>query len=316
MVDPPSDAFALLDKLRRVPDEHRGFELPAARAISEYEVPADVLHTLREAGLPARRVDGMWRYDHTDVLNIVMQLDVGSRRRMVLGWWIRELNRPHGDIVTYQLDVVPSCPDPEHEGPCRYSVVTPDGPRIEVSGPPRPDRPVHSLRFDLPRQWPELPEPVRELLDEMADITFLRLPPSLRWDPDFPRATGLGDCPATALILVERAARRGIRARMSAGRTLTPPFSAVHYWAEVSVDDQWVPVDPVLITAMRNWGLCDPRQWTRYRTLGGILARFGDRLEPMVLHDGAEIPCRLMSYRATSATRTRGRQHAANTLGM
>lgn len=298
-------AATLLAKLCHIPDGHRRFSVSAEQATAEYQIPVGLLDDMRTGGMSARRLDGTWWYDSIDLLNIAMQLDIGSRRRTVLSWWLREVRRPHGATVTYQLDFWPSCPAPGHPGPCRYSFVGVEGRRVETTGMADHEHPAHSLTFEIPQQWPAIPPAVRGLLDEMTEITFLRLPVSLRWNTSFVHATGLGDCPAVAKILVERAVERGMQARFIGGRTLTPPFSAVHYWAEILIEDHWVPVDPVLITALQQWGLCDPAEWTRYDTFGGIMARFSDRPEPLALHDGTEVPCRLAAYRLAAATKSR-----------
>ncbi len=301
----------LLDKLRRIPDHERQYTVTAPQALVDYQVPAGLLDVLRGEGLPAEQAPDGWRYDLADLLNVALHLDIGSRHRRAFLWWIRELGRPYGDTVRYRLDYLPGCPDPEHPGPCRYSLLGYGGERVEVTGVPGSAAPLYSLQFRLDRRPSTLPARLRRLVDEVAGIQFVRLHDPLRWDTDFIRATGMGDCCGVAVLMVDEANRRGIPARMSAGRSLTPPFSTGHFWAEFQVGQRWVALDPVLITALREWGIADPATWTRYDSFGGIMGRLGDRRTPLALHDGTEIEPKLATARIPEESpRTREQEGA------
>ncbi|MDF3290311.1 transglutaminase domain-containing protein [Streptomyces silvisoli] len=291
-----ADAGVLLEKLLRIPDSEREFTVTPEGALADYQVPEELLDLLRANGLPAQPGADCWLYDLADMLNVALHLDIGSRHRKVLGWWIRALERPCGEVVHYRMDYLPGCPLPEHAGSCHYSLLDRDGRRIKVTCEPQSRKPLHSLSFQLSQRWPTLPAPLRRLVDEVADIRFVRLHEPLRWDTDFIRVSGIGDCCGVAKLMVEEALDRGIPARMSSGRALTPPFSTGHFWAEFLIAGQWVPLDPVLIDALIEWGVCAPTHWNRHNSLGGILARFGEYRQPLALHNGVEIEPRL-AYR-------------------
>jgi hypothetical protein len=287
----------LAGKLRLIPESARTYAVAADRAWDDYQLPPDLLRELRKQGMPAQRAAGGWRYDETDLLNAALHLDIGSRHRKVLAWWIRELARPHGDTSCYRMDYVLGCPEPGHSGPCRYSLLDPGGRRAEVVRTDPAESAAHSVRFRLNRRWPPLPEPLRGLIDEIAAIRFLRLPYPLHRDTGFIQATGVGDCCGVAMLTVSRARAGGMTARLCFGRSLTPPFSSAHHWAEVLVEDVWTPVDPVLIEALLDWGICAPHAWTRYDSLGGVLGRMSGRWQPIALHNGEQTEVRLPTWR-------------------
>jgi hypothetical protein len=297
---PPVDPAELEDisiLVRRMPDRHRTFHVSGRQAEAEFAIGASLQESLRRAGFPcAHDADGLV-FDPFDLLNASMSLDLGSRQRRVLAWWVRELGRPAGDVVDYQLDYVPDCPSPAHGGPCRYRLYVPDGSWLDRTGDPGRSQVVCSVRFTLPRRWPQLPEELVALLEPFRQIRFLRLPESLRWDTEFIRASGVADCAGSATLLVAQGSARGLRARFSYGRSLTPPFSAPHCWAEFLVAGTWVPVDPVLIEAFRTWRLVSGPEWDGHPSLGSILGRIGGSREALVTHDGQSVAATFPAYR-------------------
>jgi hypothetical protein len=295
------EAALLIGKLSKIPDAERRFTVRAERAWADYQVGGDLLGALRTGGLPARLGADGWRYDPTDLLNVALHLVSGSRQRKVLAWWTRELGRPYGETVRYRMDYLLGCPEPEHSGACHYSLLEVGGHRAEVERRDRGTAPRHSVEFRLQRRCPALPDPLRELIDEISGIRFLRLPDPLRWDVEFISATGVGDCCGVATLLVTAARARGFTARTCFGRSLTPPFSSAHYWAEVRVDDAWVPLDPVLIDALLAWRLCDPGTWTRYDSLGAILGRLAGTRQPLALHNGRPVEPALPTWRVPAS---------------
>jgi hypothetical protein len=286
----------VVDLVRRMPDRVRQFGAGPEVAGTEYGIGARLLAALEVAGLPRRAGTAGTEYDRSDLLNVALNLDIGSRPRRVLGWWARELERPYQGDARYRLGYVAGCPDPAHPGPCRYALCQPGGGRVVVVRSPHPAQPIHSVAVTLRRRWPPLSAALSDALDELRAIRFVRLPDPLRWDVDFMLHSRIGDCCAVAKYLTAAATRLGVPARMSYGRSLTPPFSSAHYWAELRVAETWVPLDPVLIDALVRWGLLAGRRWTRYDSLGGILARLASGPTAVARHNGRPVEVRLPVY--------------------
>lgn len=285
------DTVALV---RRMPDRARRFHVGPDLAGTEYGLGPDLLGRLVAAGLPRLDSPAGPRYDRTDLLNVALNLDTGSRARRVLAWWARELER--GGPAAYRLSYVTGCPDPTHRGPCRYTLRRPGGGTAVLTGTPHPPRQVDAVTVRLPTRWPRPTGALADLLDGLPAIRFVRLPDPIRWDVDFMLESGVGDCCAVAAYLVRTARQRGMRARLSYGRSLTPPFTSAHYWAEVDVEGIWVPVDPVFIDALLGWGLLDAGRWNRHSSLGAILVRLAGGPADVAVHNGVPVPVRLPAY--------------------
>ncbi|WP_420823509.1 transglutaminase domain-containing protein [Streptomyces natalensis] len=222
------------------------------------------------------------------MLNVALFLEPRSRARRVLVWWGRELSRPYGATAKYRLDYFAECPEPGHYGVCAFRIheryIVPQS-TVGSDG----QLPIHSEIFHLRRTWPTLTAPFVELIDEYRDVTFLRLPESLRWDGEFIRRHRVADCAGIANLLVDEGRRRGLAVRFSYGKTLTPPFTAGHYWAEFFVEGVWIPVDPVLIPALTNWGILPAESWDNKSSLGGVLARLTGAPSRPASHGTSEV---------------------------
>jgi hypothetical protein len=303
-VVPRDQVVALAAQLRNMPDAVRRFDTGPAAALRTFGLGGELLDLLRGCGVPhVDTVDGPL-FDRTDLLNAAMQLDTGSRQRRVLTWWVRELERPYPAAVSYRLDYVAGCPDTVHDGSCTYSLLHPAGRRAYRLRRGDRTEPLASATFTLPRTWPPLPAEARELLDGVADVRFMRLPDALRWDVAFMLSRRLADCCGVAAYLTAEAHRRRLRARMSYGRALTPPFSSTHYWAEFLVDRCWVPVDPVFIGALLEWDLLSPVRWRRESSIGAILGRLSGTWQPTALHNGQPVTVELPVSRIVSRPAT------------
>jgi hypothetical protein len=206
------------------------------------------------------------------MLNVALRVETSSRAHQALKWWGRELRRPYGPVSSYCLEFFADCPDPPHCGQCSFTI---HGRQISIPAMNRrdTDTPIHSEIFNLRRVWPALPPSIVELIDEFKDVTFLRLREPIKWDTEFIRNSRVGDCAGVATLLVKEAKARRLPARFSYGMALTPPFCTGHYWAEFLVDGVWVPVDPVLISALISLHFLPEPAWSPRSSLGGILAR-------------------------------------------
>jgi hypothetical protein len=287
----------VLAKIRKVPDRFRTFSVPADRAAKEYQVTRELQDALLRAGMPSRLSGGTIFFDRADLLNISLHLDIGSFHRKILAWWVRELERPSGETALYRMDYVAGCPEPDHARQCTYGIVVPDSPLVEVASNDRESRIRHSITFTVRRKFPRLRPSMMALIDSLQDISFMRLPRTLKHDVDFIQREKVGDCAGMAAMLTSRAASQGITARRSVGRALTPPFSSSHSWTEFLVDDIWVPVDPVFIDAMLEWEILDKDKWSRYSSIGGILGRIGSAPGPLVFHNGRPVPAQYPASR-------------------
>jgi hypothetical protein len=298
----PDQVAALLEKLHRIPDGVRRFTVTPAQASAEHQLPAELLESLVEQGFPSQRAAGELRFERTDLLNVTMHLGFSPLALAARRFWASALNRdPTDGPAHYEIGYQVSCPEPAHAGPCRYALCLP-GERVEEREmAERVRATVATMHVALPTGWPALPAPVRELLDDARGVEFMRLPYPLRRDLDFIRSARLADCAGTAELLRTGARLRGLPVRYSYGLIVVPPFSTKHNWAEVRVDDTWVPVDPVLLTSMVTWGVLDGRVWDGYRSPGAILCRVSGNVVALASHGEVEVSVTLGTRRLRAA---------------
>ena len=139
------------------------------------------------------------------------------------------------------------------------------------------------LRGDRPPLDGALPPGLDELLAELAAFDFCWLPPSLEADLAFVRRTRLANCLSTALLLAEEAPRMGVEVRLAHGLLLAPPYSTPHNWAEVRLaEDDWVPLDPLLLGLLARFAGLDAAAWPPARSPGAILLRLAEPGTPLV----------------------------------
>jgi hypothetical protein len=275
----------LLTVLRRIPDSARDPTFPAHDAYVKYLVTESMLEYLIAHGLPHRRADGTVYVERTDIMNAALHLDLGISGRAARRFWSASLNRS-ADEVSYDIDYLARCPVPEEPGHvCHYRMALPGGRHAERVTTDRDPGALATVRVTLRSDWPPLPPEVCELLDVTAGLRFMRLPPTLRYDLDFIRRSGLADCAGTTRLLVAEGRRRGFEVRPSFGYIVVAPFSTAHSWAEVRVADRWVPVDPVLVGTMLGWGVLR-QDWTRYRSPGAIFTRVLADSGDLITHNG------------------------------
>ncbi|QMU78288.1 hypothetical protein GXW83_23860 [Streptacidiphilus sp. PB12-B1b] len=291
---------AVVAKLAKVPDRVRTFGIDEAAARTDYQIAPDLLDRLRGAGLPYRTAAGSPTFDGNDLINVALHLDFGSRPRKVLGWWARELERSYGDVHTYEVEYFAGCPDPRRCRGCRFSLLRPDQPRLQVDLAPAGPAVLYRHRFPLARSWPDLPDTLVELIDDFSGIEYLQLPDPLCWDTEFVRRYGIGDCAAYGKILVSEGRARGLTTRFCFGRSLTPPFSAAHYWPEFLISGVWVPLDSLLVGALTDWGVLSPERWGRTSSLGAIMARLANRPRPLAMHNGSLLPVQVRVHHGAS----------------
>jgi hypothetical protein len=281
----------LLEKLLRIPVAAREFTIDAEAAWRYHRIPADLLDFMRAEGLPAGHDGDVTRFDRADVLNIASHLGTSAARAARRFWAAGMTRGTATGVARYEIEYRLTCPDPGHPAPCRYRLVLPGlGPverhlRADPSGTA-----TVSVEVSLDTDWPPLPAPARDLVDTTRDIEFMRLPPALQDDLAFIRATKISDCVGVARLLTAEGARRGLPVRLVSGLLVVLPYSTRHSWAEFLVDGRWVPIDPVFISAMLEWGVLDPQTWNPYRSPGAILCPITGDPTPLAEHDGLQIP--------------------------
>jgi hypothetical protein len=274
----------LVRRLRQVPDRQRRFSVTPVQARRVHGVRPDLLAALTAAGVPHVGVGDERLYDAYDLGNAALHLGRLSVQSRSMRAWSKAWQTALGQAPAHRVQVVSACPVPGHRGPCRYGVLLGDR-RHQVEGPAADAR-LGELRTAPTRDWPELPSPVRELLLEEADIGFFLLPEAVRWDQEFMWRTRMADCGGAAAWLVHEGGRRGLRSRFSFGLLVAAPYSTPHCWAEFLVDGVWVPVDPLLVQALNQWGGLDPGAFPPDGTPGALFHRLTDRFTKVVSHGG------------------------------
>lgn len=279
----------LLATLRLIPDGARAFTVSTQDARRYYSLTTGLLDFVVELGLPHAGAGEDAHFDLVDVMNLALHLGFSPAARAARRFWAAGLNRPPGgEPARYEVEYRAACPIPGHPPPCRYRVILSDDRAVDRQSFPEDDEPLAVARAALVDDWPELPPAARDLLDEVGDLQFVRLPPALRRDIGFIRRTGLSDCAGTATLLRAEGLRRGLRVRSSYGFIIVPPFSTTHHWAEIWIDGRWIPVDPVLIRAMIGWGVLDGAAWHPYRSPGAIFSRVCESGSDLVTHEGTD----------------------------
>jgi hypothetical protein len=287
--------------MQRIPDSARTFEVTPGEAWGRFRLPADTVEALLAAGISRGGSEDGPLFDADDLYNVSVRLDLGSPHRTILSWWVRELTSLSGRESTgYRLDYVAGCPDPSHDSACRYEFPGPDATSVSVRAEPTPTPQVLG-QVDVRARvlWPALPAAVAELVEEFADIEFLRIPTACRIGDRLTLDRRIGDCQAVASLLVEQGLARGLTARMSFGRAFTPPFSSAHHWADFLVDEVWTPVDPLMIGLLHRMGL-PADTWGPGASIGGILGRFAERAEPWATHNGSPFEPRMRCSAVTT----------------
>jgi hypothetical protein len=282
--------LALAERISRIPDRVRAFDYGSEWAWARLRLSTDLLDFMAAHGLPRRVVDGVPAYDNLDLINIAIHLGLGPVARAARRFWplALRLSAARGGIL-YEARYHTECPEPGHDGPCRYAFAAPGNAVVECAldggGPPQ-----MSVRASTDGRLPPLPPEAREVLRAVEDIQFLIMPKAFSSDIDFVTRNGFGDCEAVCRILSDEARARGIPVRTSYGLLVSPPFATGHYWAEFGVGDAWVPVDPVLTREMIQWGVLDPAEWPPHRSIGPILVRLGDLDTTLATHNGTGVP--------------------------
>lgn len=299
--DPPHDSsnpVELVDRLVRIPTYARRFVVCLQEAERRYRIDAELARKLIDVGLPHVPGPDGPLFDEHDMINLALCLRRRFPERAVMRYWADGLGRPPGEARTYEVDYLAACPTPGHRGPCEFRCRLPEEQERVCRGGAAGGAPLLTVPVHLTNDWPAVPEPLVDAAREIADVGFYRLPAAVRWDVDLLLRQRVGDCAAFTRYLVSEGTRRGLRMRAALGLIVAAPYSTPHYWAEVSVDDRWVPVDPGLLRGMAQWGVL-PEGWSPDRSPGAFLARLSTRHAYIAFHAATPVnvvfPTRLVA---------------------
>lgn len=278
---------ALVSKIRQIPSQVRRFTVTAAEARSRHQIDADLLNVLITEGLPVAGAGASRLFDDYDLGNVALHLGLMSFRRMAIRSWASALRRTsQGDVAASRVSFVAKCPVPGHPGPCTFDLLVPYGRRLAWVGPGDGSLPLAVTDFAVTDTWPEPGPRLRELLAELDAIDFFILPEAIRWDTEFMFSAKIADCGGATDWLVDEGRRRGLQARFAFGLLTAKPYSTPHCWPEFCLDGLWVPLDPLVLGAMRSWAGLDPAAWPSHRSTGSVVTQLGDRFTKIAAHGG------------------------------
>jgi hypothetical protein len=297
-------ARATIDRIRRVPDTVRRFEVDVAAASRSYHIDHSLLEELLDLGLPHHGAGDQRRFDPLDLENISLGLNLPSPRRRALRWWSKSLLNGRVDVDTvYAVRLTAHCPQPGHPGECRFAV-NPLLVSAAMPGSVRSEQPGVTT-FDVHLADPDwyFGEPFSALIDRMTPLHFHVIPESLDCDLGFATATGLANCGLATRLTVHLAAEMDLPVRSVYGYFFTAPFLTWHTWCEFRCGERWIPADPFMLTALARWGVPGSERWAPNRSTGGLTWRLfvHNPDEPpardfhAATHDGVPAPVTLMS---------------------
>ncbi|MEU8566863.1 hypothetical protein AB0C51_00610 [Streptomyces pathocidini] len=275
-----------VERVRRVPSQHREYVHDVATARRTHGIPEDLLKELLDVGLPHGRANGTIAMDGLDLANVSFMLGLPSARAMALRGWATALRAARSEqAALYTLTVAPHCLDPGCEKACEFSIAP------EVAGHFGTDGEIDAVTGCVVHRRAAggsvlLPDEMRALTAQLASVEFHLLPPALQNDVGFLRSAQLADCPLAAEFLFREAGRRGFAARKSFGIFMAVPYSIPHMWIDLLVDGEWLPVDPLLLAMLASRGIIDAADWLPFRTLGGVAWRLHGEDVPLALHGG------------------------------
>ncbi|MFG3049554.1 transglutaminase domain-containing protein [Kitasatospora sp. NPDC048239] len=286
----PSPA-RIIAPLLRIPHSQRVFRLPPSALKRSYGMTGEIVDQLVGLGLPHLATPEGPLFDEDDIASVSLYLRLPSARRGVMTYWVRALRRlgTAGAPPVHRVDVAAGCPDPGHEGACRYTLALGDGPPRAQDARRDATGPLASLAVRAAGRPRELPAAVREVLRVFQDIDYYLLPGTAAAEPGLMQRTGIGDCILMARALVDEALGRGMDARVASGLIVAVPFSSAHTWAEFQVAGEWLPVDPLLPKALSAWGVPGAADWPPTLSPVGLFHRLGGQPRQLVTHGGE--PC-------------------------
>jgi hypothetical protein len=267
----PSELDGWIGRLRLAPDSHRDFSIDLVRAEREFGVEPLLAADLVARGLPHAPGDDGPSFADMDLHYVGLRLGCATIYQGVLRRWATTLA---ASATRVQTDIEIRCTPYAAPGTDVELLVARDE-RLRTRTGTRPG--TISFQASIPGRWPPFDPALADLLHELGELDFCRLPESLQDDLDFARRTRLANCATAAHLLVEECTRRGVEARHAYGLLIAPPYSTPHSWSEIRTGDAWVPADPLLLGLLAAHGGLDPASWPPTRSTGGILLALAER---------------------------------------
>lgn len=259
------DAVRVLDKLASVDNRHRVFGTRAEDART-YGFSHELLTELESLGLQCQVQEQCTCFDSDDLYNLSLYLKLPSIHKMAMRSWVSAFkagSQGRQMSMTYSLQ----------EGlsfPLSCSVLTYDRGAVEMTVE-QPENLYHHQIQQKPMNK-AFPETVVRLLEELsADFEFYMLHDAIRWESSFMKDQKMGECGGFSKMIVERAGYLGIEARHVFGILASQPYGTGHYWAEFSVEGEWIPADPLMILLLRQHARLPAEEWPLSRSPGNAL---------------------------------------------
>jgi hypothetical protein len=272
-------------RLREIPDAERSFTVGPEQAEREFGFDAQAVRELIARGLPHADGDAGPLLWVSDVQYLGLRLGCARVYQGVLNRWASALTSLSARAET---PVAIRCRAYAEPG-TTVELLAPGGERVrgEAGAPLGFET---AMRGRLPPLPAELERLVGDLLADCAAYDFCWLWPPLETNLDWVRRTRIANCRAAAGLLVEEAPALGVEARLAYGLLLAPPYSTPHNWAEVRAGDDWVALDPLLLSLLSRFAGLDAAAWPPHRSPGAILLRLADPGTPLVADAGSGAP--------------------------
>jgi len=276
---------AWIARLREIPDAERTFAIGPEQAEREFGFDAQAVRELIARGLP--HDDGeegplLWV---SDVQYLGLRLGCARVYQGVLNRWASALT---SFSARRETPVAIRCRAYAEAG-TTVELRAPGGRRVRGEAGA-----MLSFETTMRGRLPPLPRALErtlaELLADCASYDFCWLWPPLETDLAWVRRTRIANCRAAAGLLVEEAPALGVEARLAYGLLLAPPYSTPHNWAEVRAGEEWVALDPLLLSLLSRFAGLDAAAWPPHRSPGAILLRLADPGSPLVVDADRDAP--------------------------
>jgi hypothetical protein len=270
-------------RLRQIPDEHRVFDAGSKRAEMEFGIDGQMADRLLERGIPHEMREGEAVFADVDLHYLSLRIARGGMYTAAMATWAKALVstgiRAWSDVSVRYVPYVNAGEEVE--------ILLPNGDRERRTT--EADRTGARIEVRMVGEWPPFDPHIAEVLEYVGSLDFCLIPPGLEMNSAFIRRTRLASCASAALLVVEECGRLGIEARPAFGLLLGSPFATPRNWAEVRTGGDWVPADPLLLSALSNFAGLDRELWPPTRCPGGVLLRLASGRTPIVTAGGEAI---------------------------
>lgn len=285
----------MIEQLRQIPEDARRFHCNESYARLHFGLDHETLGKLVDEGLPCARADRELCFEYGDLHYVGLRLGFGSTFLWAIRGWVASLElfarRSETRVAVAYLPQLGT-----ELGPTTGMVRLPGGECRKVSL--ENGKPAVEVKVSQRGGWPALPSAAASIVADVADsISFCLLPVVLRGDTCLARRIGLADCLTSAHLIVEEWRDAGLEARVASGLLISLPYSTIHNWAELRIDDEWIPVDPLTLSLMRDFGELDGNGWPAHRSVGPLVARVGECPGTLIEAGDHEIPATFLTSR-------------------